>query len=67
MKEKQRESSICGETIRLMTERRYSTLKTLMLGNEAVARGLYEAGCGVVSSYPGDPQYGNYRVCGEIR
>jgi len=30
-------------------------LKTLMLGNEAVARGLYEAGCCVVSSYPGTP------------
>ena len=26
-----------------------------MLGNEAVARGLYEAGCTVVSSYPGTP------------
>jgi len=30
-------------------------LKKLMLGNEAAARGLYEAGCGVVSSYPGTP------------
>ena len=27
----------------------------LMLGNEAVARGAYEAGCHVVSSYPGTP------------
>lgn len=27
----------------------------LTLGNEAVARGLYEAGCSVVSSYPGTP------------
>ena len=26
-----------------------------MLGNEAVARGLFEAGCNVVSSYPGTP------------
>ena len=26
-----------------------------MLGNEATARGLYEAGCKVVSSYPGTP------------
>lgn len=26
-----------------------------MLGNEAVARGLYEAGCEFVSSYPGTP------------
>ncbi|MCL2003787.1 MAG: thiamine pyrophosphate-dependent enzyme [Oscillospiraceae bacterium] len=29
--------------------------KRLMLGNEAVARGLYEAGCSFVSSYPGTP------------
>ena len=30
-------------------------MKQLMLGNEAVARGLYEAGCTFVSSYPGTP------------
>ena len=30
-------------------------MKTLMLGNEAVARGLYEAGCTFISSYPGTP------------
>ena len=30
-------------------------MKQLMLGNEAFARGLYEAGCGFVSSYPGTP------------
>jgi len=30
-------------------------MKSLMLGNEAVARGLYEAGVTVVSSYPGTP------------
>ena len=30
-------------------------MKELMLGNKAVARGLYEAGCMVVSSYPGTP------------
>lgn len=29
--------------------------KRLMLGNEAAARGLYEAGCGLISSYPGTP------------
>ncbi len=29
--------------------------KQLMLGNQAVARGLYQAGCRVVSSYPGTP------------
>ncbi len=30
-------------------------MKQLMLGNQAAARGLYEAGCRVVSSYPGTP------------
>ena len=30
-------------------------MKTLMLGNEAAARGLFEAGCSFVSSYPGTP------------
>ena len=30
-------------------------MKKLMLGNEAAARGLYEAGCTFVSSYPGTP------------
>lgn len=30
-------------------------MKKLFLGNEAVARGLYEAGVKVVSSYPGTP------------
>lgn len=30
-------------------------MKELMLGNKAFARGLYEAGCKVVSSYPGTP------------
>lgn len=29
--------------------------KKLLLGNAAVARGLYESGCGFVSSYPGTP------------
>ena len=29
--------------------------KKLLLGNDAVARGLWEAGCSVVSSYPGTP------------
>ena len=28
-------------------------MRELMLGNKAVARGLYEAGCCVISSYPG--------------
>lgn len=30
-------------------------MKELMLGNKAVARGMYEAGCRVISSYPGTP------------
>ncbi len=30
-------------------------MKKLLLGNEAVARGFYEAGCRVASSYPGTP------------
>ena len=30
-------------------------MKQLMLGNAAAARGLYEAGCSFVSSYPGTP------------
>ena len=30
-------------------------MKKIMLGNEAVARGLYEAGVRVISSYPGTP------------
>ena len=32
-----------------------NNLKELLQGNEAVARGLYEAGVRVVSSYPGTP------------
>lgn len=32
-----------------------NAVKKLMLGNEAVARGAFEAGVGVVSSYPGTP------------
>lgn len=30
-------------------------MKKLLLGNEAVARGLYEGGCSFISSYPGTP------------
>ena len=30
-------------------------MKELMLGNKAIARGLYEAGCSIISSYPGTP------------
>ena len=34
---------------------RDENMKQLMLGNAAVARGLYEAGCSFISSYPGTP------------
>ncbi len=30
-------------------------MKQLLIGNEAVARGLYDAGCRVISAYPGTP------------
>lgn len=30
-------------------------MRELMLGNRAVARGLYESGCEVLSAYPGTP------------
>ena len=30
-------------------------MRELMLGNKALARGLYEAGCKIISSYPGTP------------
>ena len=30
-------------------------MKKLMLGNDAVARGLYEGGLSFASSYPGTP------------
>ncbi len=30
-------------------------MKELMIGNAALARGLYEAGCALISSYPGTP------------
>ncbi len=30
-------------------------MKKLMIGNEAVARGLYDGGCHLISSYPGTP------------
>ena len=30
-------------------------MKKLLIGNEAVARGLYDAGCSFISSYPGTP------------
>ena len=41
-------------------------MKELMLGNEAVARGAYEAGVRVAVAYPGTPIYRNYRKRGEV-
>ena len=38
-----------------MIERTMMMEKKLLIGNEAVARGLYEGGCRVISSYPGTP------------
>ncbi len=40
-------------------------MKQLFLGNEAVARGIYEAGCRVVSSYPGTPSTEITEYCAE--
>ena len=37
--------------------------KKIMLGNEAFARGAYEAGVKVVSSYPGNSKYRSNREC----
>ncbi len=34
---------------------RRNNMKKLLIGNEALARGLWEAGCAVISSYPGTP------------
>ena len=45
-----------ARTVRAGTPRKgVFPMKKLMLGNAAVARGLYEAGCGLISSYPGTP------------
>ena len=38
-----------------MPERTGLSLKELYIGNAAVSRGLYEAGCSLISSYPGTP------------
>lgn len=48
------ENSLHGGFVRIsvFTE---DTVKELLLGNAALARGLYEAGCKFISSYPGTP------------
>ena len=38
-----------------MPERTELSVKELYIGNAAVSRGLYEAGCSLISSYPGTP------------
>ncbi|MBQ3938542.1 MAG: hypothetical protein II724_04270, partial [Clostridia bacterium] len=39
----------------LATPKEDNQLKQLLLGNEAIARGAYEAGVRVSSAYPGTP------------
>ena len=39
----------------MLRKEKYRNMKELMLGNKALARGLYEAGCSIISSYPGTP------------
>ena len=46
-------------------ERNLHMEKQLLLGNEAVARGLYEAGVRVISSYPGTPST-DYGSSGQV-
>lgn len=41
-------------------------MKELMIGNKAVARGLWEAGCEVISSYPGTPSTEITEFAGEF-
>ena len=44
-----------------------SNIKELLLGNAAVARGLYEAGISVVSGIPRNPFHRNHGSNREIR
>ena len=41
-------------------------MKELLIGNAALARGLYEAGCAVISSYPGTPSTEITEECGHL-
>ncbi len=52
--ENQSQESVIRET-QIKLSKRGGQMKELMLGNKAVARGLYEAGVCFVSSYPGTP------------
>ena len=47
-----------------MDQRMAETNKVIMLGNEAIARGAYEAGVKVSAAYPGRPstEIGGYVV-----
>ena len=47
----------------LQRRRRIFMKKEILSGNEAVARGAYEAGCAGSGSLPGHPQYGNSGKC----
>ena len=51
----QRDFLFYSQKLMHIYERIFTMKKQLMLGNEAVARGIYEAGCRLVSSYPGTP------------
>lgn len=42
-------------------------MKHLMSGNEATARGVYEAGIKICSAYPGTPAPRFWRICPSIR
>ena len=41
-------------------------MKELLIGNAAVARGLYDAGCKVISSYPGTPSTEITETCAKF-
>lgn len=45
----------CGSSTGANYRLNFIEMKNLMLGNKAVAQGLYEAGVKFVSSYPGTP------------
>ena len=42
-------------------------MKHLMSGNEATARGVYEAGIKICSAYPGTPARKFWKICPSIR
>ena len=50
-----REKPVQGFTKVISERKKEKKMKELLIGNAAVARGLYEAGVKVVSSYAGTP------------